>query len=283
MAGRRKSKRKVVAVVNDVHAGGSTAVCPPVVQLDDGGAYQASKVQLWLWQNWHDYWARVAKVRGDDELYVVFNGDLFDGDHHGTAQILSRHPEAQSAVLRACMDAPLALEPDKIFVVRGTEAHNGKSNSGEEALARRWRDDGLPVVGDPETGTASWWHLRMEVAGTRFDITHHGRTGMRAHTEGSAANLYAHDILLHHVKDGDPPPHLAIRAHYHRFNDSGDACPVRVITNGCWQIGTAYVKKVAADSLSHIGGLIVELEEGVEPKVSKIRYKAQRGPVWTDE
>ena len=267
----------VLAVVSDVHAGSTVAVAPPVVRLDDGGEYRASKAQLWLWQCWQDYWKRVAEVRKEAKasLYTIFNGDLLDGDHHNTSQILSRNPEAQSAVLRACMEAPLSLKPDKIFVVRGTEAHNGKSNAGEEGVARRWRDDGLPVVGDDDTGTASHWHLRRIIGGVRLDVAHHGRTGQRAHTEGNAANLYAHDILLHHAKDGDPHPDLVFRGHYHRFNDSYDMCPVRVVTTGAFQLATGYVHKVAPDSLATIGGAIVVIRDG-SYTVEKLHFRARR-------
>ena len=273
----------LIAVVNDLHAGSTVAICPPRIELDDGGAYEASKAQRWLWQSWGAYWDAVEAKRRElgARLFIVFNGDLFDGDHHNTPQILSRNPEAQSAVLRECLAIPLSLNPDKLFFVRGTEAHVGKSASGEEGVARRLRDDGKPVQGDPAAGTASWWHLRMDVDGIRFDVAHHGRTGHRAHTEGNAANLYAHDILLQHIKDGDRPPDIALRAHYHRFNDSYDMCPVRVITNGAWQLKTGFVHKVAADSMSHIGGLMAWVRDG-KYGVEKIHYKAERGPVWSE-
>jgi hypothetical protein len=272
----------IIAVANDLHAGSTVALCPPHIDLDDGGGYEASKVQRWLWQCWGDFWREVERERqaaGDHLHYQIFNGDLADGDHHDTPQILSRNPEAQAAVLREALALPMAQQPERIFVVRGTEVHNGKGNSVEEGVARRWRDDGLPVEGDPSTGTASWWHLRADIEGVRFDVAHHGRTGHRAHTEGNAANLYAHDILLHHVKDGHQPPDLALRAHYHRFNDSYDLCPVRVITNGAWQLKTSYVHKIAADSISHIGGLIITVQDG-EYAVRKVRYLPERGPVW---
>lgn len=271
----------VLAVINDVHAGSTVAVCPPRVELDDGGAYEASKVQLWLWQCWHDYWHQVESIcEGTGfPLYIVSNGDLFDGDHHNTSQIISRNPVDWHAVVSACMEYPLSLGPERLFFVRGTEAHTGKSGSLEEGYARRLLADGHPVEGDPDTGTASWWHLRMEIEGVRIDVAHHGRTGMRAHTEGNAANLYAHDILLQHIKEGDPPPHLVLRAHYHRFNDSYDMAPVRVIQNGAWQLATAFGHRVATDKIAHIGGLIVVIEDGeYEPK--KVKFKAKRGPVW---
>lgn len=272
----------VWAWVSDVHAGSTVALCPPVVRLDDGGEYKASKAQLWLWQCWLDYWRTVDERRRalDAELYVGFNGDLVDGDHHGTVQIITGNPNAQAAVWDATVRPVLDLKPDKMFFTRGTGAHVGKSASAEERIASGLRKDKRPVQGDPDSGTASWWHFRADVQGVRIDATHHGRTGLREHTRGGAVVLYAHDILAAHVKDGDTHPHLCIRGHHHRFNDSHDACPVRVITLGAWQLATEYVKRVAADSMADIGGIIVTIHDG-KYEVTKVDFTPSRGAVWT--
>jgi len=272
----------VLAITSDQHAGGTTALCPPKISMDDGGEYVASKAQRWLWECWGKFWRVVDDVRRQENahLYEVFNGDLIEGSHHGTTQILSGNPNAQAAVLTAAMAVPLALKPDKMFFVRGTPAHAGQSASAEERIADGLRRDKRPVVGNPETGTASWWHLRMEVGGVLLDIAHHGRTGQREHTRGGAAVLHAHDILLSHVKSDDPVPALCLRAHYHRFNDSYDAAPVRVVTSGAWQLKTEYVHKVAADSLADIGGLIVVIKGGGSYTVDKVHFKPERGAIW---
>jgi hypothetical protein len=212
-------------------------------------------------------------------LYEVFHGDAVEGQHHGSTQVASGNPNAQAAIITACMAIPLALKPDKMFWVRGTETHVGQSASAEERIADGLRRDKRPVIGDPDTGMASWWHLRMEVNGVLIDVAHHGRTGQREHTRASQAVLHAHDILLSHVKNGDRPPDLCIRGHYHKFNDSHDACPVRVITTGAWQLQTSHVHKVAADSVADIGGLIVVVRDG-QYEVEKVQFKASRGPLW---
>lgn len=278
----KKQRPVCIAVVSDLHAGSSVALCPEVVPLDDGGEYRASRPQAWLWSCWLDYWQQVRAVREEygADLYVIFNGDLVDGDHHNTSQLLSRNPNAQASVLNSAMRVALDAKPDRLFIVRGTEAHTGQSACAEERIADGLRRDKRPIQGDPETGTASWWHLRMDVQGVRIDVTHHGRTGQREHTRGSAAVLHAHDILLSHVKAGDPPPHLCLRGHYHRFNDSHDAAPTRVITTGAWQLKTGFVHRIAADSLADIGGLIAVIENGTLHEPRKVHYKAERGPIW---
>ena len=278
----KRSKRYVVAQVSDVHAGGATALCPDSVPLDDGGFYVPSKLQRWLFQGWEFYWNRVATVVDDlnAELIVLFNGDLVDGQVKHTPQVVNANPNAQAQIVNACIAIPLALKPRHIVIVRGTEAHVGQQGSAEERIADGLRRDKRPVVIDPDTNTSSWWHWRAEVEGVRLDATHHGRTGLREHTRGSQAVLHAHDVLLAHVKDGHPHPHLCFRSHHHKFNDSGESCPTRVITSGAWQYPTSYVKKVAADSLTDIGGWIVPIQDGAYD-LEKVHIKPEsRGPVW---
>ena len=276
-----KKRPVVLCVVSDTHAGGTTAMCPPRINLDDGGHYAASKLQGALWQAWLNYWSLASAKRDalDADLYVVFNGDLVEGDHHKSTQILTANPNAQAAVVNAAIAVVLDLKPDKIFVIRGTESHVGQSGSAEERIADGLRRDKRPVQKDPDSDTSSWWHLVMEIQGIKIDVTHHGRTGMREHTRGGAAVLYAHDIMASYVKRDEKIPQLCFRGHHHRWNDSGDACPVRVVTTGCWQMPTSFVHKVAADSLPDIGGAIVTIQNGAYT-LDKVLFPPAPRTIW---
>lgn len=283
MGKKPKQRPVLMAVLNDVHAGGTTALCPDVVRFDDGGEYHASKAQRWLYACYRDYWRQIAAKRDalDAELYVVVNGDLVDGDHHNTSQIISRNPNSQALVWTECASVFLALKPDRIAIIRGTGAHAGNSACSEERIADGLRRDKRPIVSDPDTGTASWWHWRPEIQGVRLDFTHHGKMGRLPRTRGSSLVLYAWDIADEHLSSGDPLPHLAFRAHNHKRGDSGDACPVRVVATGAWQLGTEYVKKVAADSLADIGGAYVVIDRG-EYEVKQVTFKPERA-TWRPE
>lgn len=269
--------------VSDMHAGSTVAVCPPEIRLDDGGHYGASRAQLWLWERWGWFWKRVTEVCDQhqaDETRHIYNGDIVDGDHHQTPQILSRHPGAQSAVTEALLAIPMALNPDFLFFVRGTEVHVGTGASTEEATAKAWKERGQNVQPDIDSGAASWWHLRMETQGKLYDVTHHGRTGFREHTRGSAASLYAADIFLSHVRRGERHPDFAIRGHFHRWNDSYDAQPTRFIQLPAWQLKTGYTHKKHADSVSDVGGLIHVLRDGTLIHDEKVNYPPARGSIW---
>ena len=272
----------VLAVVSDVHAGGTTAVCPPEITLDDGGKYTASKAQCWLWECWHDYWRQVEAKRRtlNAKLVVLFNGDAVEGQHHKTTQIMSGNPNAQAAAWNEIIRPVLALKPAHIVMTRGTSAHVGESACGEERIADGLRRDKRPIVSDPATGAASLWHWYADIHGVRIDATHHGRIGQREHTRASQIVLYAHDVHLSYTKRGELPPHLAFRGHNHKFADSFDACQPRVIGTGAWQLGTGHVHKVQPDSIADIGGAITVIHHDGSYVVDKIQYQAERGATW---
>lgn len=244
----------MLAVFSDLHAGSMLAPCPPRVRLDDGGNYEPSAAQRWLWSNWLTFWARVAAVRAtlpSSQLIVLSNGDAVEGNHHQTTQILSGNLEAQGYVLQEALSIPKQLGVNKWFVVRGTEAHVGPAGSHEESLART-----LGAVPDPDTHTWSSWHHRLEIHGVRIDAQHHGRVGGRPWTQGAIAAL-AFEIFSQHAEKELPFPHIAIRSHRHYHADSFGIHKTRVIATAAWQLKTAHAHKVVAESIADVGGHII--------------------------
>lgn len=261
MPPRKAPTGTLLAVVSDLHCGSTVGLAPPEpVALDDGGSYTPTEAQRWLWRHWLGYWQTVKRLAAGRRLVILLNGDVVDGDHHGTAQIVSRHPGTQFDILLRALAVPLALKPDHVIVVRGTESHVGKSGSGEEALARHLRGAGVPVVPDPAAKTASWWHFTGTLGPLLLSATHHGRIGQRPWTKGNVSANLAAQIFYEHAARGQRHPDLALRSHYHKTADSGDSHPVRVIQTPAWQLATAYAYRVAADSLADIGGLTVTID-----------------------
>ncbi len=235
-------------------------------------------------QCWREYWARVDDRRTElkAELYVVFNGDAVEGDHHNTSEIISRNLNAQALAWTEIVKIPLALKPDRIVMTRGTAAHVGQSGTAEEKIADGLRRDKRPIISDPDTGSASWWHWRPELNGVRVDITHHGKLGLLPRTRGSGIVLYAWNILDEHATDGHPFPQLCLRGHNHKVGDSGSACPVRVVATGAWQLGTTHVHQKQPDSLADIQGVMVPIEGPDSWAVEPVRFQALR-PTWKPE
>lgn len=271
----------LIAVTSDQHCGSTIALCPPKIDLDDGGHYAASKAQLWLWDHWKAFWDRVQTVRDahNASLFTVFNGDLTEGYHHGTTQILTANPTAQAAVVDEVMRVPLALKPDRLFFVRGTEAHVGKSAAYEERIALGLKKDGRPVVGDDDVGTASHWSLNMEVDGVKLNFEHHGRMGQRPWTKPNIVANLAAEIFYEHASRKERWPDISVRSHMHRYVDTYDQHPTRVIQTPAWQLATAFTYRLATPALADIGGLLILIEDG---KVSVEKYLAtpERAKTW---
>lgn len=267
-----------LAVVSDIHAGSSVAVCAAPVELDDGQTVQPSEAQRWLADLWEEYWAWVAANRGD-WLGILVNGDLFDGDHHGTYQMMSRHPGVQGAIARRLFEVVFDLKPDSVIFVRGTESHVGQSGATEEGFAKQCAERGLPVVPDP-SGASSWWHFRGQFGATLVDAAHHGRIGGREWTKHNAALNQAADITLSHAVSGDPIPGLAIRSHLHTFSDSGHNFPCRTIQTPAFQLKTGFGHRVATDKVSDIGGLLITLPDTGLATVESRITRPKRGPAW---
>lgn len=259
----------VIAVVSDIHCGSTLSPCPPEgVRLDDGGQYLPSKVQLWQWECWEDYWSKVGAIvrERNADLWLVFNGDAVEGDHHGTSQIISRNLEAQTYVRDRVFSVPMALTPGRTFVVRGTEAHVGPSGNQEEALARH-----LKAERDEESGLRSWWRLRLKAHNTLIDFQHHGRTGGRPWTRASAVGILAVEIFYEHTSNGYPFPNLAVRSHRHTWSDSYKICPTRLIQTCAWQLKTGHAHKVVPESIADMGGHIVIVEPDAKPDAFTVK------------
>ena len=243
----------VVAVASDLHANSTVGLCPPTgLDLDDGQRVEPSALQEWLWRGWEGYAARVAAQIAalDAELYVVLAGDLVEGDHHRTTQIMTRNLQDQHRLALACLAPLRALHPARWFVVRGTEAHVGPGATTEELIA-----EALEAEPDHETGRRSWWHLRAEILGTRFDVAHHGRTGSYGWTRNNGANSQASQVFWESARRKADPPHYVIRGHRHK-RAKGSCEGIEVHQLGCWQMSTSYGHKVAPDSLPDIGALM---------------------------
>lgn len=283
------SKRPIVlAVTSDQHCGSTVGLCPPEkIGLDDGGFYEPSKFQKFLWDRWSKFWGDVKQIKKDlkAELIVQLNGDLFDGDHHNTTQIVSSNPEPQSYIAHRVFGGDRRLgspvtdaKPDKLFIVRGTETHVGPSGATEESFARS-----LHALPDMTSGRPvwSWWRLQLELHGWLFDFQHHGRMGQRPWTKANAVNNLAAEIFYEHAARGLRHPDIAFRSHMHQYADSHDAHPTRVIQTPSWQLKTAYVHKVAPESIADVGGIITVIEPGSEPQVLKRLYSNYQVNPWS--
>ena len=262
----------VVAVCGDLHCGSTVGLCPPEgIELDDGGMYEPSDAQRWLWERWELAWKEAKATIGKRKLTLIVNGDVVDGDHHRTSQIASPLTSLHARCAVESLRVPLALKPKAVNIMRGTPAH----------------------------GTLASYRRRIDVVGGWLDVAHHGRMGQRAHTRGSYSRLYSFDIwaeqALDLITEGNTAEsaeelyeiwkkkqvaQLAIRSHNHKFQDSGydHRGITRVISMPAWQLATEYVHRIAAEALADIGIVLLVCDKG-DVEVKPILYSPGRSTV----
>jgi len=258
-----------VVAVSDLHINFTGGLCPPSVQLDDGGTYLPSKPQRVLWKAWLDFCEKAHSVK--NPVYVILNGDIVEADGSKSLQHISRN---KSTIHDMAMTAlsPLTDRAEKVFIVRGTEYHVGQSSPSEEMIAK----DLVNIVPYDKRGAFSWWYLRTKIAGVRFDVAHHISMGFAPWTEKNASNKLAVQLMYEYAEWEEPYPHIALRGHMHRLSDSGINFPIHALTMPCWCMKSAFTHRIGrGNDMPKIGGLIITCEDG-KADVEAVMYRPHR-------
>lgn len=248
----------VLAVVSDLHVNSTVALCTPQFTLDDGGTYRASRQQRWIWARWVAFWQTVAERRQGQRLVIVLNGETADDNYHPTTQLVTRNPADMIRLSAEVLAPALSLlgDGDRVYVLRGTEAHTGPGSWLDEKIAQD-----IGATGDG--ATASHYRLRVSVEGVRLDVAHHppGGGGRLPWTRGNFANRLAAMAVFDAAEQDTRAPHVLIRGHVHRPEDSYDRYGTRALVLPAWQLQTAYGHRIGGDPLP-VGGVILTCDGG---------------------
>jgi len=262
----------IVAIVGDMHIGSTVGLCTPTCKRDDGDEYRASLGQRWLWECWVEFWESVAELGKAGPVYSIINGDAVELDtKRRSYQRVSQNPATILDLADDVMTYPAAVS-ERMFFIRGTGAHTGKSAWGEELLGARF--DNTEKDGD----NASWWSWLGMVENVRFDVQHHGSMGRREATRMNPVHALAVELELDYIELGLPFPHLAIRSHMHHRGDTFDNHLIRTISLPAWQLGTEYVYRIGAKA-ADIGGIAV-ICDGKDYEVKKWKFRPLPPKVW---
>jgi len=256
--------KTITAIIGDTHIGSTTALSPSTFTIHGRDSKEAQTVGAnllgaWLLENWNEYWKYVYGLVGKkNRLIVVHLGDVIDGNHHGSNQLIQEIGD--QAQIAADMLKPIAKRADAFFGILGTGAHAGQVGANEVEIYK--------ALGAAEYGQ----QLTLDIDGLIHDFAHHGRAGRRPWTS-AAANLGT-EVMIDYAVSGMRPPDYIWRGHNHIIDDSGSKLPgTRVICTPSWQLKTEYGWKVSANTVrSDIGGFIMD---GDRLDDSRARYKAQ--------
>ncbi len=270
-----------LVVISDIHSGCRVSLLPPEgFQLDGGGQYMPSDLQLKMWAMWREFWDEFVPMATRGEPYAVcFNGDALDGVHHRSVSQWTHNLEDQRRLAEIIL-RPVVDRAERYYHIRGTEAHVGSSAQDEETLARH-----LGAIPNEE-GQFSRFDLWIEVGKYLGHILHHiGTTGSQAY-EATAVHKELVESYTEAARWGERPPDFMIRSHRHRHimtsipmtqADGSTGHAIAAVTP-CWQGKTPFVWKIPGGRLStpQFGGLVVRQSDTdgelfIRPKVWTIK------------
>jgi hypothetical protein len=246
-----------VIVLSDTHINSTVSVCPPTVELDDGGTYRASRLQRALWDSFLDFRDTAARTITGRKI-LILNGDIAELDTKRRSTQLVTINKATITKLTLKALSPFFEIADHVIVLRGTMAHTGKGSWAEEMIA-----NDLDNVIASSAEVKSWYHYRGTISGYKFDVAHHGRMGGVPWTERNAGIRLAAETFWQYSNHGWPLPDVVIRSHNHRRADSGRNFPFLAMFTPAWQAHTEFTYRIGREnSLADIGGDIFLCKPG---------------------
>ena len=276
--------------ISDTHAGSLVGLAPSGgIPHPDGPTISTSPTSAWLWQHFEQMLeAESEAAELADRHALLFVGDLMDGlMHHGNIELYHPDPSVEKWIATQIVTTAIeALQPTDVFFISGTPSHVGKNASSEEGLAAAMAAKYPGLVRPASESRQTWGILRLDIDGTLVDVRHHGKLGQLPHTRESYQKRYAFDVWSSQAmyKNGEPAE-LAIRAHRHKYADSGPVPPhrnaTRLISLPCWQLSTEWARSMAFEESPDVGMVGIELRDGrIADVFPQIVYPSLEANVW---
>ena len=233
-----------LACFGDTHCGSTVGVMRPKQYQFGETNVVSNPARRSLYRVFKDYAYTIRDKRQGKRLVTVLMGDLVDGVHHGTKQLLTHYAHEQRAIFLDLAHEFMQIvgysssDGDKIYVLHGTnvrETHGTPSDTheiGKELGAVPFIPPKIELAeldefGRPnETGGEyGWQDLELDIYGNLVQLTHHAPTGRgtRAHTYGNTMRSWArsHQMILDARRK--PIPRYVIWGHKHTAHEE----PVR--------------------------------------------------------
>lgn len=220
-------------VINDTHCGSEYGLLPKQVYMEDGRSigYANNKRLEFLWKSWRDMEKRFAELADGDPYILTLNGDLIEGIHHRSDEVVAAKLSQHLLIAKACLSG-LVLRAKKVIVTRGTQCH---TQDWEGFFCKEF---GLPPAKDVQQYT---------VNGCLVDARHHMATATNIIQESAALSKVIVATQANCVRVRHPVPRVLLRGHRHLTGDFCDGDNM-IIVPGSWQFMTRHAHKVATES-----------------------------------
>ena len=261
-------------VVSDLHVGCQLGLCPARgADIAEGGIYKPSEFQKQVIKMWKYFWnVYVPRITNGEYYDVVVNGECVDGTHHNSTTQWSHNMADQARASVEILKPIKAKCPGKLYIIRGSEAHSGKSGQYDEWIAREL--DAHPT----KEGQFSRYELWKMLGDGLIHFNHHIGTTSSSAYESTAVYRELIESYVESGRWGDRPPDVIVRSHRHRHmcidisTSNGKASSI--VTPG-WQGKTPFAHKIAGarQSQPQFGGIILSWSK-------KEKFIYERHQIW---
>jgi hypothetical protein len=276
-----KIQDTIVAVLSDMHTGGSTALFPRQGYKGEGNEdnhVSPNEKQTEIHPVFIRFAGEVAKARKGKRLILVNLGDAVDGFHHGSLQeSLFKEKDQCGAHVILMKDFMRRVgfskkQGDELYYVRGTEVHVGETESGmAQELGAVRADSGLYVNEI----------LELNINGLMNVFAHHGRARGTGQNEGNALRNFLRDIRDDREKDDLPRMDVLWSGHTHGHTwnthidrvKGGEFHELHGVICPSWQAKTKFALGKVPMAVNSIGGVYARIT--VDGDLCKPRFIVQ--------
>jgi hypothetical protein len=256
----------IIAFFNDEHSGSHVSPLPSKQWEFRGRNVTPNLLQRTLYDFHQEVSSKIGKKRKDKRLIVVKLGDMIDGIHHETKELITQYLDEQRQINQELTERSLHSMnfggDDLLYWVAGTPAHAGED---EETLAHDF-DATVPYS---EARTV-WPVLRININGIYCMFFHHGATNGKGANKGNALRNRLKALRYDCMDNGEAVPRLVVTADKHQMGyediTNNGKIVMRGVISPAWQVKTDFVYKISAEALSKVGAVTVEITQSGEVK-----------------
>lgn len=244
-------------MIADLHVGSTVGLWPRRHVVEGGGVYEVSKYQLWLLRCWRDLLRYVAAL--ETRPVLVICGDAIQGVSPRDGQLISNRPDIQCEAAEKLL-RPLVEQCSRLYWIRGTEYHEGRSSEHVEQLAKA-----LGAIPHHTTGQYTRWEMYLDVGGSVIHFAHSIGSTSVPHYESTIPTRDALMLLAELQRffgSRAPNVEMVVRAHRHRYVQVQLPPKLTALVCPAWQLRTAFAYKKANTMLPEIGFVDIHREAG---------------------
>lgn len=218
----KRRKRFIVLFFSDTHGGQTLGLLNPDTIImeegpDENGIIQLSPLpvalnasQKYLWDLYISQIDQVKKLAGKDEIIVIHNGDVTQGQKYWDSLLYS---SIVNQIIIAEYNMRPMLEIPNVKTMRmtwGTSSHIFGEGTSPTLVQRN-----LSII-FPKKDIKTVKHGLIDVDGVVIDFAHHGPSkGIRAWLSGNQFRYYLKSIFFDELLADSKPPDVFVRSHFH--------------------------------------------------------------------